>query len=49
MKAKITFDWRMNLVLRFTLKKLEKLGFHKIIPNFFDGTFQDFSLESSEK
>ena len=39
MKARITCDWLMMLVLRFTLENFEKLGFQKIIPEFFDGTF----------
>ena len=42
MKAKITCNWLMKLVLRFTLEKLEKLSFKKIIPKFVDGNFRDF-------
>ena len=35
MKVKITCNWMMKLVLRFTLEKLEKLRFQEIIPKFF--------------
>ena len=40
MKARITSNWLMKLVLRFTLEKLEKLTFQKIIRDFFSGKFQ---------
>ena len=49
MKSKITYNWLMMLVLKFTLEKLEKLSFKKIIPKYFDGTFQDIVLESWKK
>ena len=32
MKVKITYNWHMKLVLGFTLKKLEKISFQKIVP-----------------
>jgi len=49
MKAKITSNWLMDLVLIFTLQKSEKLDLKKNIPKFFDGTFREFFLESFKK
>ena len=37
MKAKITLDWTMKLIVRFTLEKLGKLS------------FQDLFLESEDR
>ena len=49
MKARITCDWQMKLVLRFIVEKLEKLGFQNITPKKFDETFRDFFTEGPEK
>ena len=45
MKTKITQNWLMKIVLRFTLEKLKKLSFQKIIPKCFEATFRNFSPE----
>ena len=39
----------MKLVLKFGLKELEKLGFQKIILQFFHVTFQDIFLNSYDR
>ena len=39
----------MMLVLRFTLEKLEKSSFQKIITEFFDGTFLYFFFGKFQK
>ena len=42
MKAKITRDFLIKLVLKFAFENLEKLCLQNLIPTFFDGTFQEF-------
>ena len=41
MDAEIIFECLLELVMRYVLKKLEKLCFKKNIVKFFDGSFRD--------